>query len=51
MKHMYISTACQHEKHDLCRHFCKYCQAACLCPCHSKFEALAHPAKVPKKRC
>lgn len=29
--HHYISTACQHGKHALCRRVCKYCGAGCAC--------------------
>jgi hypothetical protein len=32
--HLYVSTACQHGKHDVCREQCKYCDSPCLCPCH-----------------
>jgi hypothetical protein len=32
--HRYVSTACQHGKHDVCRERCKYCSSLCLCPCH-----------------
>lgn len=42
MKHAYVSTACQHDKHDICRHRCKFCTALCLCWCHNEYEALAH---------
>lgn len=33
--HFYVSTACQHSKHDLCRRLCKYCATSCRCRCHS----------------
>lgn len=47
MKHLYISTACQHEHHDYCKREtgaagqkipaqCKFCQAPCLCLCHTE---------------
>lgn len=29
--HHYISTACLHDRHDDCRHTCKYCGNACQC--------------------
>lgn len=32
--HDYVSTACQHRHHDICRFMCKYCSATCLCVCH-----------------
>jgi hypothetical protein len=32
--HLYVSTACMHSRHLLCRQGCKFCDAACLCPCH-----------------
>lgn len=34
--HTYVSTACHHQKHDLCILECKYCQAPCQCACHTK---------------
>lgn len=33
MSHVYLSTACEHEKHELCRKVCKYCSAKCRCGC------------------
>jgi len=40
-KHIYISTACQHEHedpdlHKLCRQTCKWCKAPCSCPQHGE---------------
>ncbi len=34
--HIYLSTACQHDEHGLCRRTCKYCSAKCRCDCHQK---------------
>lgn len=31
LTHHYISTACQHGKHDQCRKVCKFCLAQCAC--------------------
>ena len=36
--HFYVSTACQHYRHNECRRVCKFCPSMCLCPCH-KTEA------------
>lgn len=33
-QHRYVSTACHHGHHNLCRHTCKYCPAPCRCTCH-----------------
>lgn len=33
-EHWYISTACYHMEHGLCRMTCKYCEASCQCECH-----------------
>lgn len=33
--HVYVSTACIHGKHDLCRSVCKYCEDPCRCSCHA----------------
>jgi hypothetical protein len=44
--HAYISTACQHGRHDYCEsrdgavgakvpRRCKFCPATCLCPAHT----------------
>lgn len=33
--HAYLSTACQHLKHEQCRQTCKFCESACLCICHA----------------
>ncbi len=38
LDHVYTSTACHHELHDQCRQVCKFCESACLCPCHSEEE-------------
>jgi len=46
-EHYYLSTACLHAKHDYCSadegrdgpktpQACKWCNAACVCPCHHK---------------
>lgn len=32
--HRYLSTACIHNKHDVCRETCKYCGNHCVCNCH-----------------
>lgn len=32
--HKYLSTACHHVRHDLCRLVCKFCEVPCMCPCH-----------------
>jgi hypothetical protein len=32
--HFYVSTACQHRRHNECRMVCKFCPSKCLCPCH-----------------
>lgn len=32
--HAYVSTACQHDQHGVCRKACKFCGTRCLCPCH-----------------
>ena len=34
IEHYYISTACQHEEHEVCRLHCKFCGTGCLCACH-----------------
>lgn len=36
MKHIYVSTACQHELHDRCREVCKFCAEPCACECHQE---------------
>lgn len=47
MDHLYVSTACQHMRHDYCQAetgrlgpkkpgVCKFCDAPCLCPCHGE---------------
>lgn len=33
--HLYVSTYCQHRRHNDCRLTCKLCAAHCLCPCHA----------------
>lgn len=38
--HSYLSTACLHQEHTVCRLTCKFCVAACSCPCH---EETPHP--------
>ena len=35
MTHDYLSTACHHDLHKQCRKVCKFCAAACSCPCHA----------------
>lgn len=30
----YLSTACLHGKHSVCRLTCKFCSVACVCRCH-----------------
>jgi hypothetical protein len=37
-KHLYVSTYCQHDRHQSCRLQCKLCQAPCLCPCHDPVD-------------
>jgi hypothetical protein len=32
-EHRYVSTACQHGKHERCRLACKFCGTACVCGC------------------
>lgn len=32
----YFSTSCQHERHDLCKGKCKYCEERCRCPHHKE---------------
>lgn len=43
--HEYLSTSCLHDRHDYCASMtgfqgakrparCKFCDAACICPCH-----------------
>lgn len=34
MRHIYVSTACQHDLHDRCRMTCKFCNDVCKCDCH-----------------
>lgn len=34
-EHVYVSTACVHEKHEECRKACKFCGGACRCSCHA----------------
>lgn len=47
VNHLYVSTGCQHGRHDYCALTegaagekrpakCKFCPALCLCPCHDK---------------
>lgn len=45
--HVYTSTACQHGLHDRCRRECKYCQAACNCPCGHTSSGPAVTEKHP----
>lgn len=40
-RHLYVSTACQHEQHYDCRLACTFCDAPCLCPCHTLIGAAA----------
>lgn len=32
--HDYLSTACEHQRHDECRRTCKFCANPCGCWCH-----------------
>lgn len=61
--HIYLSTACYHDKHDNCRNTCKFCVTQCICNCHGKVSDRAetkadadrnvvHPrtTKITKKR-
>lgn len=32
-EHTYLSTACFHAAHSLCRKVCKYCGSPCACTC------------------
>ena len=49
-KHLYVSPACWHGKHEECRlpaspdqpQACEYCQAPCLCGCHGPRFLRAH---------
>jgi hypothetical protein len=34
VSHLYVSTACHHDRHELCRLVCKYCGAPCVCDHH-----------------
>lgn len=34
-EHDYLSTACFHGKHKLCRKECKFCRSSCQCSCHA----------------
>lgn len=34
--HVYLSTACGHRHHGLCRRVCKWCNAGCACTCHEE---------------
>lgn len=43
-EHVYISTACEHERHDECRMRCKFCSAACECDCHQEESARGRDA-------
>jgi hypothetical protein len=44
--HSYLSTACLHGKHELCRKVCKYCEAICSCTdCKHAAEA-AQPSEA-----
>jgi hypothetical protein len=33
--HLYLSSACYHERHQLCSHVCAFCPSHCTCPCHT----------------
>lgn len=33
-EHVYLSTACVHDRHVQCRQTCKFCMALCQCSCH-----------------
>ena len=41
--HVYMSTACMHDKHDCCRDRCKFCGAACDCECHTRHTGMVFP--------
>jgi hypothetical protein len=34
--HFYLSCACRHDKHRICRRACKHCLAPCMCLCHEQ---------------
>lgn len=36
--HVYFSTACNHNMHEMCRKQCKYCSEYCICYCHQDKE-------------
>lgn len=38
--HGYISTACFHEQHNVCRLECKFCSSFCLCKCHYEKDSI-----------
>lgn len=44
--HRYVSTACQHERHEGCRVVCKFCEQLCLCRCHWDGSATQHAQMV-----
>lgn len=39
-EHIYVSTACLHDRHPLCRRACKYCSTPCWCACHPPTQPL-----------
>lgn len=44
--HTYVSTACYHGHHDMCRLICKYCPAKCLCKCHGIYPTMHEGAGI-----
>lgn len=40
--HEYISTACNHERHDECRKTCKFCDSECKCTCHFRLTVFSN---------
>lgn len=48
MTHKYLSTACYHGKHTSCRLTCKYCEAPCICECHTVSDPVVVSPDVAK---
>lgn len=59
--HVYLSTACLHERHDHCNAMvgyegvkrpaqCKWCEARCICVCHSKEFSLGGCVRFTPRR-
>ncbi len=44
--HVYLSTACQHGKHEECRLVCKFCGAKCTCGCGHETAMKAEDPKM-----